>query len=259
MRAMYTAASGMDAQTFRIDAIANNLANTDTTAFKKTEVDFADLMYSTISQQPSDASSTAQVPGLELGSGVAPASTLKIFDQGALTSTSGPLDVAITGPGFFQVLTASGETRYTRDGSFRVASDGSICTAAGYQLQPAMTVPAGAVAVIIGADGNVSSVDGAGAVTSLKQIQLATFVNPSGLASQGNNLYSETAACGKPTTGNAASAGFGELKQGYLEMSNVDAVTELVDLIMAQRTYELNSKVIHAGDRVLQAATGLMS
>jgi len=259
MKAMYTAASGMDAQAFRIDAIANNLANADTTGFKKTQVDFADLMYASIGQQPTGAGSTIQVPGLEIGSGVAPSSTLKIFQQGALSNTSGPLDVAITGNGFLPVQTASGETRYTRDGSFRVASDGSICTAQGYKLLPTMTVPTNAVSVTIGLDGTVEATGADGSASSLGQIQLANFVNPAGLASQGSNLYAETGASGTATLGAPGTSGLGELRQGYLEMSNVEVVAELVDLIMAQRTYELNSKVIRAGDRVLQAATALMS
>ena len=254
MKAMYTAATGMDAQVIRIDTIANNLANANTTGFKKSQVDFADLMYE-IMRLPGGArtQATQRPTGLEIGSGVVPVSTLKIFTPGVMTNTNGELDMAITGPGFFQVQMPSGETRYTRDGNFRADPDGRVVSSQGYPLSPGLTIPSDAVSISVGIDGTVSVTDTAGNVSDIGNIQLANFANPGGLSNKGGNLFVETEASGPPSTGTPSLDGLGEIQQGYLEMSNVDVVSELVDLISAQRTYELNSKVVKAGDRVLQA------
>jgi flagellar basal-body rod protein FlgG len=251
---MYTAATGMDAQTLRIDTIANNLANANTTGFKKSQVDFAELMYLTRRRAGGGSTSNTETPtGLQVGSGVFPVSTLRIFTDGVVENTSGELDMAITGDGFFQVETPTGEVKYTRDGNFRRDAEGVVVTSQGYPLYPQLSLPTDVQSVSIGSDGTVSILNHDGSRTSLGQIQLADFRNPAGLSSEGGNLLAETQASGPPITGTPGYDGFGELKQGYLEKSNVEVVTELVDLIVAQRTYELNSKVVKAGDRVLQS------
>jgi len=254
MKAMYTAATGMDAQTIRIDTIANNLANANTTGFKKSQVDFADLIY-VMMRRPGvgQTEQTLAPTGLEIGSGVFPVSTLKIFTEGIVTNTAGELDLAITGDGFFQVETPTGETKYTRDGNFRVGSDGAIVNSQGFPLYPAVSVPSNASAISVGSDGTVTVLTAEGDTSTIGNIQLVKFTNPGGLSSEGGNMFAETVASGTPITGTPGLDGLGEIKQGYLEMSNVEVVTELVDLIVAQRTYELNSKVVKAGDRILQA------
>jgi len=254
MKAMQTAATGMEAQTLRIDTIANNLANANTTGFKKSQVDFAELMYVTQRWPGGGSSQTTQAPtGLQVGSGVFPVSTLRVFTEGSIESTAGELDMAITGPGFFQVETPTGEIKYTRDGNFRVGPDGIVVNSQGYPLYPQLSIPADTVAVSIASDGSVAVQPADGDPSIIGQIQLANFRNPAGLSSEGQNLLAETIASGAPLTGTPGVDGFGELKQGYLEVSNVEVVKELVDLIVAQRTYELNSKVVRAGDRILQA------
>ncbi|MHC4591710.1 MAG: flagellar basal-body rod protein FlgG, partial [Planctomycetota bacterium] len=254
MKAMYTAATGMDAQTIRIDTIANNLANASTTGFKKSQVDFADLMYVVLRRPGAEQTEATETPtGLEVGTGVTPVSTLKIFTGGPIANTAGEFDLAITGRGFFQVETPTGEIKYTRDGNFRVSADGTVVTSQGYPLYPRLTVPTDAIAVNIGSDGTVTATTPGSDPSQIGSIQLADFTNPAGLSSDGANLYSETVASGPVTIGTPGDIGLGEIKQGYLEMSNVEVVTELVDLIIAQRTYELNSKVVKAGDRILQA------
>jgi flagellar basal-body rod protein FlgG len=260
MKAMYTAATGMDAQTMRIDTIANNLANANTTGFKKSQVDFADLLYVTMRRPGGGSTEATQTPtGLQVGSGVFPVSTLKIFTEGVVANTAGELDLAITGPGFFQVETPSGEVKYSRDGNFRVGPDGTVVNSQGFPLSPGISVPTDAIEISVGSDGMISVVTPGSAPTVIGNVQLAGFTNPGGLSSEGGNVFSETIASGPATTGTPGLGGFGEMKQGYLEMSNVDVVSELVDLIVAQRTYELNSKVVKAGDRLLQATNYLVS
>ncbi len=260
MRAMFTAASGMDAQTLRIDTIANNLANADTTGFKKSQVDFTDLMYAAVHRPGSDRTSGTHTPtGLEVGTGVMPASTLKIFTAGTIHNTAGELDLAINGHGFFQVETHTGEIRYTRDGNLRMNSEGTIVTSQGNPLYPRISLPTDAESVSIGRDGTVSVKTPGAEQRQIGEIELSRFTNPAGLSSEGGNLFSETMASGPPATGRPGSDGLGELHQGYLEGSNVKVVNELVDLISAQRTYELNSRVVQAGDRVMQAANQIVT
>ena len=260
MRAMYTAATGMDAQTLRIDTIANNLANANTTGFKRSQVDFADLMYVVMRRPGGGQTGATQTPtGLEVGTGVSPVSTLKIFSAGPVSKTEGEFDLAITGPGFFQVETPTGDTKYTRDGNFRAGADGTVVTTQGYPLFPRLALPTDATSVSIGSDGTVAVTTPGSEPTQIGQLQLVRFANAAGLSSEGANLFAETMASGPPTAGSPGQQGLGEVKQGYLEMSNVEVVTELVDLIIAQRTYELNSKVVKAGDHVLQATNYIVS
>ena len=261
LRAFSTAATGMTAQQMRVDTIANNLANVNTAGFKRSQIDFQDLMYVKL-QEPGaeEAAGTPAPNGLEIGSGVRPASTLKVFTQGEVENTQRELDVAILGDGFLQVLLPNGETAYTRDGSLRRSTTGSLVTANGYAIQPAVTIPTDARSVKIGKDGTVSVFQGTSTTPSnIGQLTLVRFPNPSGLTSQGNNLLAETPASGTPVTGTPGDSGFGELQQGFIERSNVQIVTELVNLITAQRAYEINSRAIRAGDEMLSTANRLVS
>jgi flagellar basal-body rod protein FlgG len=260
MKAMHTAATGMDAQLLRINTISNNLANADTTGFKKSQVDFADLMYVTEKWPGGGQTETTQMPtGLEVGSGVYPVSSLKVFSDGVVTNTAGELDLSIAGDGFFQVETPTGEIKYSRDGSFRMGPDGTVLNSQGYPLYPRLTIPQDATGVSVASDGTVSVSSPGADPTTVGTIQLADFVNPAGLSSEGGNMFAETVASGPANTGSPGRDGLGELNQGYLEMSNVEVVQELVNLIVAQRTYELNSKVVRAGDRIMQAANHVVT
>jgi flagellar basal-body rod protein FlgG len=257
---MHTAATGMDAQMLRINTISNNLANADTTGFKKSQVDFADLMYVTEKWPGGGQTETTQMPtGLEVGSGVYPVSSLKVFSDGVVTNTAGELDLSIAGDGFFQVETPTGEIKYSRDGSFRMGPDGTVLNSQGYPLYPRLTIPQDATGVSVASDGTVSVSSPGADPTTVGTIQLADFVNPAGLSSEGGNMFAETVASGPANTGSPGRDGLGELNQGYLEMSNVEVVQELVNLIVAQRTYELNSKVVRAGDRIMQAANHVVT
>ena len=253
LRAFSTAATGMSAQQLIVDTISNNLANMNTYGFKRSQVDFQDLMY-VRTQQPD-----ATVPsGFEVGSGVRPASTLKIFTQGEMDNTGRDLDVAITGDGFFQVTGPGAATYYTRDGSFRMDEKGTLVTSSGFALSPAITIPPDARSITIAGDGTVSVYSGSNsAATSVGTIAVVRFANPSGLTSEGRNLLAETAASGAPITGTPGQNGVGALQQGLLERSNVQMVTELVALITAQRAYETNSRAIQAGNEMLTAANRL--
>ena len=260
MKAMQTAATGMEAQTLRIDTIANNLANADTTGFKKSQVDFADLMYTTMRLPGGGSTQATQTPtGLQIGSGVYPVSSLRIFTEGTITPTAGDLAMAINGDGFFQVTTPSGAVKYTRDGNFRVGADGTVVSSQGYPIYPQLSIPSDSVGLSVGTDGTVNSTPASGTPTAIGQVQLTTFRNQAGLSSEGSNLLAETTASGAPLVGTPGSAGYGEIRQGYLEGSNVEVVNELVDLIVAQRTYELNSKVVKAGDHILQTVNQIPS
>lgn len=260
LRAFSTAATGMTAQQQIVDVIANNLANINTTGFKRSQLDFQDLMY--VKLRPAGAvveEGTNSPTGLEIGSGVKSASTVKVFTPGELENTSNPLDIAIQGDGFLQVRGGDGTMYYTRDGSLRVDSSGNLVTAGGNIIEPTITIPSDAKSIQIGRDGTVSVIQQGNATPSqVGQIQLARFVNPSGLSSEGGNLLSETAASGSPTTGTAGNSGLGLIEQGFLERSNVQMVHELVKLITAQRAYEINSRAIKAGDEMLTTANQLI-
>lgn len=255
LRAFSTAATGMSAQQMMVDVTANNLANINTTGFKRSQIDFQDLLYSKMRESGTEVASGIKTPsGMEIGSGVRAGATVKIFTSGELINTNRSLDIAIAGDGFLQVSMPDGSTRYTRDGSLQVNSNGQLVTAMGNLIDPAITIPSGTVSVDIGQDGGVNVLDGAGTQTVVGTIQLVKFINPAGLSSEGDNLLAETEASGAPTTGNPGENGFGTIQGGFLEKSNVQMVTELVNLITAQRAYEVNSRAIKAGDEMLKNA-----
>ena len=243
----------------QMDVISNNLANVSTTGFKRSRAVFEDLLYHTLRQPGAQSSQQTQLPsGLQLGTGVRPVATEKIFTQGNLQQTGNALDIAINGKGFFQVLMPDGTTAYTRDGSFQVDNQGQLVTASGYQVQPAITIPANALTVTIAKDGTVSVLQpGNPAPTQVGSLQLAGFINPAGLQSQGENLYLESAASGSPTANAPGTNGVGVLNQGMIETSNVNVAEELVNMIQTQRAYEINSKAISTSDQMLQKLTQL--
>jgi flagellar basal-body rod protein FlgG len=259
MRALYTAAAGMIAQQYNMDTISNNLANVDTTGFKGNQARFQDLVYQQV-QAPGTPVGASIVPvGQEVGLGVKVSDSEKVFTQGSLTQTGNPLDVAVQGDGFFQVTMPDGTTAYTRDGSFKEDANGSIVTASGYFLQPQITIAQNAISVSIGTDGSVTAqVPGSNQPQTLGQLQLARFVNPAGLSPvSGGNLYTQTAASGPPIVTTPGLNGAGTLQNGYLESSNVQVVNEIVNMIVAQRAYEANSKSIGAADQMLSTAVQL--
>ncbi len=261
MRALWTAGTGMVAQQANIDVISNNLSNVNTTGFKKSRADFQDLMYQIVRQPGAATGADTQLPtGIQVGHGVRQVATQKVYTEGNYQNTGNELDVAIEGDGFFQITMADGTIAYTRDGAFKKDSAGRVVTSDGYPLEPQITIPAGATNVTIAADGRVTcNVPGATAIQDLGQIQLARFVNPAGLESMGRNLAKETAASGVPVVSNPGEEGAGTLAQKYLEMSNVQVVEEMVNMIVAQRAYEMNSKAITTSDQMLSIAANLRS
>jgi len=259
MRSLWTAATGMAAQTTNVDVIANNLANVNTAGFKRGRANFQDLMYQQIKAPGAEASAAGtQLPsGIQVGLGVQTASIEYVFSEGSFQQTSNPLDVAIQGRGFFQVLMPNGELGYTRSGSFSRDAQGRLVTASGNAVQPAITLPADTININIGQDGTVS-VEQPGSLSSVVgQIELVDFSNPAGLSHLGSSMFQATNASGQPLTGTPGANGFGGLGQGMLEMSNVNMVEEMVNLIAAQRAYEMNSKSVQAADEMLQTANGL--
>ena len=257
LRGLWSAASGMAAQQLSIDVIANNLANVNTSGYKKSRCNFQDLMYQTISQPGSVTSAGTQIPtGIQIGMGTMPVGVQKLFLQGDFKETKGELDMAIEGKGFFKVL-SNEEELYTRAGHFKMDSDGNIVTPSGDKLQPEISIPTGTVTVNIDRTGTVTVYDPSGTPTSLGVIELYTFSNPPGLFGMGHNLYRPTAASGDAISGTPGSDGLGTIAQGFLEMSNVDVVEEMVAMIMAQRAYEINSKAIQTADNMLQMANNI--
>ena len=260
MRALRTAASGMAAQQLNVEVISNNIANMNTVGFKKQRAEFQDLLYQNIERMGSQSSESGTVvpTGVQVGSGVKAGSVYRITNQGSATRTDNKLDLAIQGRGYFQVLMPSGETAYTRAGNFSTNDQGQLVTDDGYLVQPAITIPQDATDVAISAGGQVQVTQpGAAAPTQVGQLELATFFNEGGLEAIGDNLYLESGASGAANTGAPDLEGMGKLLQGYTEASNVDAVTEITALIVAQRAYEMNSKVISAADDMLQATSAL--
>jgi flagellar basal-body rod protein FlgG len=255
--ALWAAKTGLDAQNTQMSVIANNLANTNTTGFKSDRAAFQDLMYQNIQQVGAQSTQNTQYStGLTLGTGVRIAATEKNYTQGSVLQTSGNLDMSITGLGFFQITMPDGTLSYTRDGSFSMDAQGNVVTASGYPLSPAITIPANAQSVSVGTDGTVSvTTPGGTKATSVGQIQLATFINVQGLQPSGNNLLVESASSGAPQVGTPGTGGNGTLQQGSLETSNVNTVTELVNMIQCQRAYEMNSKAITTTDSMLQYLT----
>ncbi|HZS63846.1 MAG TPA: flagellar basal-body rod protein FlgG [Xanthobacteraceae bacterium] len=261
MRALQTAATGMMAQELNIQVISNNLANMRTTAYKRQRAEFQDLLYEHVRRVGSQTSDQGNIlpAGIELGSGVKAVGTPRLMTQGTLSQTGKDFDVAIRGEGFFKIVLPDGRTAYTRDGSFELDATGRIVTAQGNVLDPAITVPANASGLTINAQGQVSvTLPGSTTSTLIGQFGLTNFINKSGLQAIGDNLFLETPASGAPQDGTPGVEGFGDLQQGMLEQANVEAVSEITDLIAAQRAYEMNSKVITATDEMLQTTANLM-
>jgi flagellar basal-body rod protein FlgG len=255
IRALYTAASGMTAQQLNLDNIANNLANSSTTGFQQRRLAFSDMLYQSTTAPGSAATQqTTTAEGLQVGLGVRPSSTETIQTQGDFNTTGNPLDLAISGTGFFQILLPNGQTGYARSGSFRPDAQGVVVTSDGNPLQPSITIPPDATNITIGSDGTVTVTQpGQTQATQVGTIQLAIFQNPGGLSSAGNNVYLETAASGAPVVGTPGGAeGLGTIQQGMLEESNVSVVDQFVQMIVAQRSYESNSRVVKAADDMLQ-------
>lgn len=256
LRAFSTAATGMSAQQKMVDTIAHNLANINTTGYKRMQINFQDLLYLKMQHSGREVGSGTKAPaGLEIGGGVRPISTTRTFSNGELEATDRPFDIAISGNGFFRVI-KDGTTYYTRDGAFHRNANGDLVNASGYYLADGINIPGGAE-VSVGPDGTVTTRVG-DTTTNAGQIQIARFANPEGLEAMGGNLFTETDGSGSPTIGNPGDDGFGELMNGYLEKSNVQMVTELVNLITAQRAYEINSRAIKAGDDMLQQTNQLV-
>lgn len=260
MKALYTAGTGMKAQQLTVDVIANNLANANTAGFKRSQIDFQDLLYDTVERPGLQTSAGTTSPtGLQIGAGSHAASTTKVFSQGAVEETKRDLDVAIQGDGFFQVSLPDGGIGYTRDGSFRLDAEGNLVNVDGLALEPGITVPPDAISIAIGKDGTVSAVSATDPTssTTLGQLNLARFPNPAGLSSEGGNVYRETPSSGSPVVGPPGEDGKGALMQRFLERSNVEVVSELVRLIVAQRAYEVNSKAIKTGDEMLSTVNNM--
>ncbi len=253
MKALYTSATGMKAHQFLLDVISNNLANVNTTGYKRVQANFQDLLYDKYVPAGAEAAQGIQAPtGLQVGSGVRVVATNKVFSQGVPENTGRTFDLAIQGSGFFQVTHPDGTTVYTRDGILQLNSTGELVTSEGLRLTPSITITGNVIGVSIGSDGTISAQSTDGSSQSLGQLSLATFLNPAGLESMGKNLYRETSASGAPTTGIPGQNGIGEIMQGFRESSNVEVVTELVNLIVAQRAYETSSRAIKASDDMLQ-------
>ncbi|MBW8039380.1 MAG: flagellar basal-body rod protein FlgG [Planctomycetes bacterium] len=260
LRAFSTAATGMSAQQMMVDVTANNLANINTTGFKRSQIGFQDLLYVKMREFGTEVSSGVKSPGgLEVGSGVRAASTIKVFTGGELINTGRSLDIAINGDGFLQVTMPDGNIKYTRDGSLQINANGQLVTQSGFTTVPAISISSDAVSVDIEKDGGVNVTDSSGSQSVVGTIQLARFPNPSGLSSEGDNLLAQTEASGTPTTGTAGESGFGSIQATFLEKSNVQMVTELVNLITAQRAYEVSSRTIKAGDEMLRNAIQIAS
>ena len=257
MRALRTAASGMAAQQLNVEVISNNIANMNTVGYKRQRAEFQDLIYQNVERMGAQSSSQGTVvpTGIQVGLGVKAGSVYRITDQGTPTQTGSDYDVAIDGQGYFQITLPSGEIGYTRAGNFSLSGEGQLVTEDGYAVEPAISIPQDAVDVIISKTGQVQVISaGSPEAATVGQLELATFFNEAGLEAIGDNLLLETAASGPATTGTPGEVGFGQLLQGYTEASNVDAVTEISSLIIAQRAYEMNSKVITTADEMMSVS-----
>ena len=259
MRAFSASATGMVAQETLVNVIANNLANVNTSGFKRSQIEFQDLLYARLKEPGTEVAPGVNAPtGVEVGTGVRVAATLRVFSLGEFENTGRNLDTSIRGNGFFQVLMPNGDTRFTRDGALQTNANGQLVTLAGYQISPSIAVPTDAASIDIGTDGGVNVTDSKGVRSVVGTIQLARFVNPSGLSAQGDNLYAPSDASGPAVIGTAGQDGLGSLQSGFLEKSNVQMVNELVSLITAQRAYEINSKAIQAGDQMLRDTNNII-
>jgi flagellar basal-body rod protein FlgG len=260
MRSLTTAASGMEAQQLNVEVISNNLANMNTTGFKRQRAEFQDLLYQNVQQMGMNSSDSGTIvpTGVQVGLGVETASIYRITDQGSMANTGNPFDLAIAGDGYFRIQMPSGEDAYTRAGNFAAGPDGQIVTSDGYIVAPGIAIPAGSREISVNSQGQVQAlVDGNTTPQTVGQLELATFFNPAGLEAVGGNLFLESAASGSATTGTPDSPGFGAIQQGFVEASNVNAVSEITALIAAQRAYEMNARVITASDEMLAASSNL--
>jgi flagellar basal-body rod protein FlgG len=260
MRALSIAASGMQAQQLNVDVISHNLANMNTTAYKRQRAEFQDMLYQNLERPGSTSSSSGAIMplGIQIGVGVRADAVGRVTEQGGMAATGNAYDLGINGRGFFQVTLPSGQTGYTRAGNFAVNADGQLVTADGYAIEPAINIPQEATAIQISRDGIVEvALAGQSEPQQVGQIEIAAFINPAGLEAIGDNLYLETPASGTPNTATPGSPGLGTVMQGYLELSNVNAVEEISSLIVAQRAYEMNARVITAADEMMQATTQL--
>ncbi len=258
IRALWTAATGMEAQQISQDVVANNLANVNTVGFKKARADFQDLMYQVYAKAGAETSDGGQLPvGVEIGMGVKPVAVQKMFAQGDYMQTDNQFDVVIEGDGFFQ-LDNNGRTVYTRAGNFKLDKDGVLSNSEGLKLTPEVSIPQDAVTFTVDSGGTWTAADENGASLSTGRIEIAKFINPAGLTSLGRNLYDVTEASGDATSGNPGEEGFGTISQRFLEMSNVNVVDEMVRMITGQRAYEINSKAIQTADSMLQMANNLI-
>ncbi|HAT30316.1 MAG TPA: flagellar basal-body rod protein FlgG [Janthinobacterium sp.] len=257
IRSLWIAKTGLEAMQTQMDVIANNLANVSTNGFKKSRAVFEDLLYQNVRQPGAQSSQQTQLPsGLQIGTGVRTVATERIHTQGNVQSTGNSKDVMVNGAGFFPVLLPDGTAAYTRDGSFQTDSNGQLVTSSGFVVQPAITVPANALSLTVASDGTVSvTLPGTAAPSQIGSLQLATFVNPAGLESKGQNLYVETGASGNPQTNTPGTNGAGLLLQGSVETSNVNVAEEMVNMIQTQRAYEINSKAVTTSDQMLQKLT----
>ncbi|MCK5520786.1 MAG: flagellar basal-body rod protein FlgG [Candidatus Marinimicrobia bacterium] len=259
LRSLRTAALGMSAQQLTIDSISNNLANINTTAYKKNSVEFQDLLYQTVQSGGAEGRNDKMKPGeIQIGLGNKPVSTFRSFTQGAINETGNPLDLAINGKGFFQIMKADGGMAFTRDGAFRVNNMGEIVNINGQVMYPEISVPDNVTGLQISEDGVINAtIEGQVDVEELGQIEVVSFMNPAGLKAMGGNLYEETEASGQPVFGVPGEDSLGSIAQGYLEQSNVDVVSEMINLIVAQRAYEINSKAIKTSDELLSITNSL--
>lgn len=259
INSLWIAKTGMEAQQMQLDHISNNLANVSTAGYKRTHAQFEDLIYQNLRQSGAPQTEQTTLPtGLQVGLGVRPVASSRTYTQGNMQQSDNSLDIAILGDGFFQIQRPDGTTAFTRDGQFKLDANGLMVTNNGDTLLPGITVPQNARQITIGQDGTVSAVvAGTAAPQTLGQLQLATFINPNGLEAQGQNLFVETAASGAPQVGNPGTNAIGNIKQGYIETSNVNVVEELVQMITTQRAYELNSKAVQTSDQMLQRLSQL--
>ncbi|MCJ8501286.1 flagellar basal-body rod protein FlgG [Desulfatitalea alkaliphila] len=259
IRSLWSAASGMQAQTLNIDVIANNLSNVNTAGFKRSRAEFQDLLYETMRPPGFTTAGDSQVPtGIQVGHGTRPVATQRLFTQGDFQHTQNDLDIAIEGSGFFQIIQPNGEIAYSRAGNFKIDGEGRMVTPDGFLIEPEINFPIDTVAVSIGTGGTVSILQAGQEIpVDIGNIELARFVNPAGLSAIGRNLFVRTDASGDAILGEPGEEGYGTLAQGYLEMSNVSVVDEMVNMITAQRAYEINSKAIQAADDMLQVANNL--
>lgn len=259
IRSLFISATGMEAQKLNIDVIANNLANVNTVGYKRGRADFQELLYQDLRTTGATSAGTSPIPsGIQVGLGVKPVAVQKIFQQGDFTKTGNNLDLVIEGDGFFQILMPDGTTAYSRAGAFKLDNSGNVVNSDGYPLEPAITIPSNATSVTVGSDGKVTVIQaGSTTPTDIGQITLARFINPGGLKAIGKNLYTTTGSSGDAMLGNPGSQGIGTVAQGYVELSNVNIVEEMVNMIVSQRAYEINSKAVQASDEMLQAANNL--